>query len=324
MKLKVVPLESEHLEDAAALAIHRYRMLRQLVPLLPLRYEDMNTIVAMLSGVVEQAPAVVALCDDRVVGFLTGSLIPVFRGRRAVFSPEWANGAALDDSRRVYEEMYARLSASWVRNGCFTHLISLLPHDRDGMQAWHWLGFGMIATDGLRGLEPVQGQGADVRIRRAGTPDVQEVALLDEALDRYMASAPTFLPFVERHNRKYYDNSVANPANALWLAYRDKEAVAFMAAGPASSDACTIIRDEKTTSVTSAYTKEPLRGKGIATSLLNQSLMWARSEGYERCAVDFEPMNPLATRFWMRHFQPVSYTLVRQIDERVASEHVVR
>lgn len=28
-------------------------------------------------------------------------------------------------------------------------------------------------------------------------------------------------------------------------------------------------------------------------------------------------MNYLAARFWMRHFQPVSYALVRQIDERI-------
>jgi len=28
-------------------------------------------------------------------------------------------------------------------------------------------------------------------------------------------------------------------------------------------------------------------------------------------------MNVLATRFWLRHFQPVCYALARQIDERV-------
>jgi hypothetical protein len=55
---------------------------------------------------------------------------------------------------------------------------------------------------------------------------------------------------------------------------------------------------------------------GIA--LLNQVLSWAHGEGYERCAVDWEPMNVLATRFWTRHFQPVSYALVRHIDERFA------
>ena len=88
-----------------------------------------------------------------------------------------------------------------------------------------------------------------------------------------------------------------------------------MKQGPANVDACTIIHDEKTTSIVGAFTTESVRGGGIATALLNRSLEWARSDGYERCAVDFEPMNPLATRFWLRHFQPVCYTLIRHVDE---------
>ena len=91
-----------------------------------------------------------------------------------------------------------------------------------------------------------------------------------------------------------------------------------MRLGPASEDASHIIRDVKTTSITGAFTQERARGGGIATALLNRSLAWARAKGYERCAVDFEPMNPLATRFWLRYFQPVCYAVVRHIDERAA------
>jgi GNAT superfamily N-acetyltransferase len=107
----------------------------------------------------------------------------------------------------------------------------------------------------------------------------------------------------------------------VWLAFRVGEPIAFLAAGPASTEACTVIRDEKTMSITAAYTAEPLRGRGIAAALLNRALSWGRSGGYKRCAVDFEPMNPLATRFWLEHFKPVSYTLARQIDEGGASRN---
>jgi GNAT superfamily N-acetyltransferase len=102
----------------------------------------------------------------------------------------------------------------------------------------------------------------------------------------------------------------------VWLADHQGEAVAYMRLGPASEDACTIIRDDKTCSITGAFTSEKARGRGIATALLDRSLRWARAQAYERCAVDFEPMNPLATRFWLRHFEPVCYTLVRHVDER--------
>jgi len=60
------------------------------------------------------------------------------------------------------------------------------------------------------------------------------------------------------------------------------------------------------------YTRD-VRGQGIGAALLNRVVQWANEQGYVRCAVDFEPTNVLAARFWMRHFRPVSYALVRYI-----------
>ncbi|MGC9520832.1 MAG: GNAT family N-acetyltransferase [Anaerolineae bacterium] len=55
----------------------------------------------------------------------------------------------------------------------------------------------------------------------------------------------------------------------------------------------------------------------VATALLSHALAWAREAGYRRCAVDFETTNPLARRFWLRHFTPVTYSLGRHVDRRV-------
>jgi predicted GNAT family acetyltransferase len=80
---------------------------------------------------------------------------------------------------------------------------------------------------------------------------------------------------------------------------------------------CTIIYDEKTTSIYAAFTKERVRGEGIATVLLDHALMSARATGYERCAVPFEPMNLIGTRFWLKYFKPVCYSVLRHIDDRI-------
>jgi len=315
--LEIVPLEDKHIEEAAVLVSARYRALREDVPLLPSRYEDAGTILPLVRDLAGQASGVAAIRGGRLAGFLLGFVIPEFQGKRSVFSPEWANGADLEDSRRIYQEMYAHLSARWVADGCFTHLVSLLADDRDAIDGWEWLGFGFIAADAVRDLEPVHGPVADVDVRRAGLEDVEQAMALDEALQQHMAAAPTFFPHDEEHDRGFHEEWLGNPAHALWLAYHGPEAVACMGLGPASTDACTVIRDEETTSIVSAFTSERVRGRGIATALLNRSLDWARSEGYERCAVDFEPMNVLAARFWMRYFQPVCYSLVRYVDERI-------
>jgi hypothetical protein len=44
---------------------------------------------------------------------------------------------------------------------------------------------------------------------------------------------------------------------------------------------------------------------------------WVWEHGHERCAVDFEPMNVLGARFWLRHFQPFCYSMQRVVDDRL-------
>jgi GNAT superfamily N-acetyltransferase len=320
MSLQITPLREEHLENAAVLVSVRYKALREHVPLLPSRYEDVETILPMLRDLIGEAPGVVAIRGSRLVGFLLGFVIPMFLGKRSVYSPEWANGAELGESRRVYEEMYGHLSAHWIANGCFTHLVSMLAHDREGIEGWQWLGFGLAAVDGVRELKPVEGAVAEVAVRRASVEDIEEAMAFDEALNQHLAAAPTFW----MHEPQDYEEWLREPANALWLAYEGGEAVGCMGIGPGNPDACAIIRDEKTASVVSAFTQERARGRGIATALLNRSLEWARVEGYERCAVDFEPMNILAARFWLRCFEPVCYSLMRCIDERIGWGHEER
>ena len=316
MVIELVRLEEAHLEDAAALVTRRYGDLRQQVGFLPCRYAEVDTILPLLRAVAGAAPGVVATHGGRLVGFLSGWLLPSFRGRPTVFSPEWANGAEPRHSRRIYEEMYSHVAGSWAAEGYLTHMVSLLANDRDAVEGWQWLGFGMVAADALRPVEPVSGDEAGVEVGRARLVDVEEVMALDRALCRHMAAAPVFLADREEPERGTYEDWLSDAEKAAWLAYRDGEAVAYLGMGLASDDASTIIYDEGTTSVFGAFTREDVRGGGIGTALLDRGLRWAREQGYERCAVDFEPMNPPAARFWLRHFEPVCYTVMRYVDER--------
>jgi GNAT superfamily N-acetyltransferase len=270
-----------------------------------------------LNNIIESSPGFVALEGGQLKGFLMAWLLSSFRGKRSVFSPEWANAVALPHSRRIYEAMYTHLAAIWVAEGYLTHLTSMLINNCEGTESWHWLGFGMIAADAVRDLQLVANGDGVIDIRQAGFQDIEQVLKLNEALGQHLASSPAFLIENEKREQAYCEKGLQNPDKAVWLAYEGAEAVAYMELGSASEDACTIIYDEKTTSIVGAFTQEERRGTGIATALLNRSLAWAGTKGYERCAVDFEPMNHWARRFWLRYFQPVCYTLIRQVDERV-------
>ncbi|MGC9348846.1 MAG: GNAT family N-acetyltransferase [Anaerolineae bacterium] len=319
MSLQIVNLRKDHLERAAELVAQRYQALRKEVPALPKQYGDGAVLQPMLERIIKAGPGVAALEDDRLVGFLAAFEIPAFRGFPAVFSPEWANGAPLDDSARIYRALYTELARQWVKRGRSVHLISTFANDRQALKEWHWLGFGTIVADAVRDLDKLQVPATEeqaVHIRRATVDDLAAVQRLERALVEHLAASPVYLVGHEPETRETWISQLEDPAHAVWLAFRDGEAVAYLMSCPASDDASTIIRDAKTTSITGAFTEPFARGAGIATSLLDRALAWAREAGYARCAVDFETMNPPARLFWLRHFTPVTYSVERHIDRR--------
>ena len=316
--LNIIPLKEEHLVDAARLVSKRYQRLREQESHLPHRYSDVGNLFPLLQNILKDTEnGVAAFSENRLVGFLTGWQMPAFRGKRSVYSPEWANAAELEDSAHIYEEMYSRLSASWVADKYIAHYISLFPNDARTLKGWNWMGFGMFAIDAIRGLDPIQGNVGDVKIRRAEPRDIEQVMELHEVLWQYMIGAPIFL-LSEKRDRAYYEEWLGNPDKVVWLAYSNDEPVAFLRLGPADEDVCTIIVDEKTTSIYAAFTKEKARNDGVATALLDHALKSARTSGYERCAVPFEPRNLLGTRFWLKYFTPVCFSLLRIVDDRLA------
>jgi len=321
MSLEIIPLQDKHLDDAAALVAARFRALRRQVAPLPIRYQDPGEIRPLLGDLAAKAPGVAAFRGDRLVGFLLGMRPFNWRGRRSVYSPEWAHAADPADSRNLYQQMYAHLSARWVANGCFTHLVTLMADDRSAVDGWHWLGFGMCGVDAMRDLSPLPANPSPVEVRRAGPEDTEAVVALGEGLDRYMAGAPIFMAFVSRQTQRPFMDWLADPAGATWLAYQSGRPAALMGVGPAGDDRCLIVQDPGTAGVEPAFTAERARRGGLASALLERSIAWAREAGYERLAVDFEPENLLGSRFWLSNFQPVCYSLARVVDERVAWGH---
>ena len=315
--LSIVPLQDAHLRDAANLVAARYGALRRQVPELPAQYQVASSFLPRLRNLAAGAPGAAALRGGRLAGFLAAGMTPERRGRRTIYSPEWANGAEETDARRIYDEMYAAMSAHWVAERYFDHYVTMFAHDRDGIEAWQWLGFGYVVIDALRDLAPLAGCLPQVEIRQAGANDHEAALALWRGLNKHLAAAPTFLVDARHAQADEFEAWLRDPSHALWLAFQGGEAVASMGIGPANSDACTIIRDEGTASIVSAFTRTDARGGGLGSALLDRALAWARAGGYTRCAVGFWTMNTLAARFWPRHFRPVCYSLGRVVNEHI-------
>lgn len=319
MSFRILSFTKKHLEDAAKLFTRRYKEMRSESAILPSQHEKQDLILPLLQNLVDNGPGVVAMRGPRLVGFLTGQVLPDFRGHRAVWSPEWANAAEVKDSKEIYQSMYEVLSSKWVADGCSNHLITLFTDDYDAIDAWFWEGFAMVAVDALRDLSPIGKRSASIRIRKAEIQDSDLLSKFCEKLVQHLLAAPTFLKQDHKDEKEHYEKLLSDPLCPRWFAYLGKDPVAFIGLEPANSSKCHIVSDEKTIRVADAFTLKDERHQGIATSLLSHAIEWAKSAGHIRCTVDFEPENIIARRFWLRHFQPICYSLVRHIDERVAS-----
>jgi GNAT superfamily N-acetyltransferase len=318
--LTIQPLCPRHLADAAALAAARYAALRRVVGPLPDCYEDPAELLPRLRDLARRAPGAVAVRGERLVGFLSGYLLEQFRGRPGVFSPEWANAADPAESRTIYAALYAYMCRVWVADGRTAHGVCLFADDAAASEAWHWLGFGLAAADATRTLAPLAAPDPGLYVRRAGPADLAQIIALDQGLIRHLMAAPVCLPLDAHAAHDELVAELADPAYAFWSAWDGDEAVGYMRFGPASLNACAVIVDRGTASITAAYIRPELRGCGVGAALLAAGLAWAQEAGYARCCVDFEPMNTPAARFWLAHFRLVCLSHLRLLDDRVTAK----
>lgn len=268
----------------------------------------------MLQALLGTGSGVAAERDGRLVAYL-GVWRFEARGEASVFSPEWANGADGHGRRRLIEELYAASADAWVRDGYRSHLISVLADDRGALDSSHWLGFGEVAADAIRGSDPVPGAEPvpALIVRRAGLQDLDALTAMEEGLRRHVAASPAFFRLGPPRSCEDQQSRLSDASTPIWMAELEGEAIAYLRIGSSSDEAATIIRDPETASISGAFTLAAHRRAGVATQLLNAAVAWGRQRGYRRVAVDHETANPEASRFWCRHFTYVTYSLGRRL-----------
>jgi GNAT superfamily N-acetyltransferase len=316
MRMSLVPLAAEHAEPAAFLVRDRLVALPRSVPELSEACGSPETLIPRIERLARRAPGAAAFADGRLVGFLAA--LPIhYGGRSSMLSPEWGNGVAggLDSgaARQVREALYAEAAREWDKCGVETHILCLLAHDREAVEVYSWLGFGCIVCDAVRALDLVALSRATPCTRRATTADAENVCAFERQLQRHVESSPVFLLRDEAGNDAWWAEQLADAGRPVWLAEEQAAPVGYLAQGPASHDACDLIGDPGTSSITGAYVVPDARGRGAATALLARAIEWARNEGYARLAVDFETANVDGSRFWLRYFHPVVVSLARTV-----------
>jgi len=315
---RIVPLAATDVQAAAALIEARMERLCARAPALPAAWADPVLLETALAALAAKGDALAAIGPEGLVGF-HGAIHLDGHGGRWAYSADIAHGATGREARAVIEALYTRLAERWVRDACIEHVVTVLADDTVALETFGQLGFGATVVDLVRDLAPVPKPAASgATVRRAGPTDANAIVRLDEGLRRHLSASPVFLVLGTPVSPELQRRRLADPDVATFVAEADGVAIAFLRIGPCATDVATIVRDSGTASVTGAFTVGDRRGEGVASTLLDAALAWARAAGYVRCSVDHESANVEAARFWRRHFTPVAYSLTRRLASRLA------
>lgn len=301
------------IRPAAALVAARVRALRERHPALPSTWAEPGAWESRIAALTIDGRALAARDGGRLVGFLAAERDA---DHHRAYSPEWAH-ATVPGGRRILETLYATAARAWVDEGLRIHVIGTLDGLSDEAEACTWLGFGTFVVDAIRGIEPIRGTsagaGGGMSVRRATLHDLDAVVELETGLRRHLLASPVFLVLPPPSGVEEHRARLADPSVATFLAEDAGRPVAHLRIGPCADDVATVVRDAGTASITGAFTLADRRGAGIATTLVDAGVAWARDQGYVRCGVDFESANLEASRFWTRWFEPVAFWRIRRL-----------
>ncbi len=313
-EIQIIPFREEFLDEAAALFIANYRKQRQAIPILPERMEDHQLNVKMLTEIFHSTPGLAALQNGRLVGYMGWYLIDHFRNtdRKSAYCPEWGHAVLEGAAGSIYQVIYREAAAQWRKDGCQAYAITLLADDQPAERFWFWNGFGMIVVDAIRSITPVNiPNPSSLFIRTAQIDDAEVIAMLEAEHYRHYSEPPISMAPQPPEDAAAYRKLLSQPHNNVWLAWEGSKPAGYMRFEPKSFGAADIVYSESTIAISAAYTRPEYRGQKVAPAMLVAGLRYYAKKGYERCSVDFESINPEASYFWMKYFEPVCISLMR-------------
>jgi len=326
-EIEIIRLDEPLIESAAALHSSSFEQLRSLLPFLPADTVDVTRTAEHLRRI-PAGSGVAAVQAGRLLGYLTALRVEGARGPgNAAYTPEWAWAVDPTAPDELLTALYAAASPRWAAAGWTRHLISALALGAPINRELAWLGFGLCVVDAVRPIPDLIETRAPggVSIGIAAQSDVEELTGLHDLLDAHLSAPPTFLyRDTEEDPRARMARWVADSCRRLWVARAGGQVVSFICLSAEGGDVAAIVRHPAIVHVVAAFTRPEWRSKGVGEALLAEALGGAGSDGFAIAAVDFEPANPLARRFWSRFFTPVCLSYERTLDPRVAVSDAVR
>jgi hypothetical protein len=157
MKTELLPFTNEMIPDAGRLLAHRQKCDRELLSLLPARFEDTDVAAKAIEALWQEKHrnGYAAFRDGRMVAYLIGEItFPTWGRSGNVYLPGYA--VAMDENVAIIQDLYALIGDDWVRKGCFNHYLYISAADNRVVEALFDIGFGKERVDALMDLRAVE------------------------------------------------------------------------------------------------------------------------------------------------------------------------
>ncbi|MCC6387474.1 MAG: GNAT family N-acetyltransferase [Dehalococcoidia bacterium] len=326
------PFTSDDVPAAAALLAARHQADRARLPLLSPKLEEAGPWAEILDGAARVASyAFAATRAGRLVAFLLadqqnfapGTLMAQWTPPHSL-STGYQDHAidAGEDPTEVLRLLYAEVAALAVRDGYFVHRVEIVAGDAALQEGWLNLGFGRYLSAATRDTGPVMiGDVPGVAVSTAGAEDIEVVMSLAHTLDLHHAASPMFWPIIREARpaaRAFNLDALQGAGAPFFIANRDGKTAGmqtFLRPGFTPF----VVPHDHDVYLFEGVVDPASRSAGVGTELLEHSMRWAREQGYQTCTLHFASANPSGAPFWLRHgFVPVTHTMERHVDERIA------
>jgi GNAT superfamily N-acetyltransferase len=327
MKTEILALTNEMIPEAGNLLAQRHRCNRQILHLLPPRFEQADVAVKAVEALWQEKykNGYAAFRNGKMIAYLIGKTTTDPWGRAGyVYLPGYA--VAEDENPAVLQDLYSLVGEDWVKKGCFAHYLYISAADQQVIESMFDLGFGKERVDALMDLRtleiPAVEEPIGVTIRKAGAGDNAHLGSLSNVIFRALGQAPYWHPTVPEHWDELYEgwSELADDREwTVWLALEGDEALGTVGFRPEEEADTQMLASPRTLYLSVAATKPQARGRGISTVLSWYGLEQGRKEGYEICYTNWISPNLLASRFWPRFgFKDAAYRLAKKINPMIA------
>ena len=316
-KIEYIPVNIENSEDylneAVRMVIAAYDREREFIPFLP--DDDFSEYFHdAIKQLFTEGVGVVALRENRLVGFLAGIPVDKFHGTHpGVYCPVYGHGTVEENRIEIYHGLYQQAARTWIENGLGTHAITIFSDDQDLVDSFFCQGFGMRCTDAIRKTAGIDVHGSSIEIRKSTEEDAKQLSGIHTLHDLYYRQTPMFMARKDTDERNINVDWLSGKNHHEWVAYRGDVPIGFIHLAPIAE---TFVSGHPSVmNVKGMYVVENERGNSVGAWLLNSVQEWLIQNKYPLRGVDLESINPLGSRFWMRYFTPYTYSLVRKIDQ---------